>query len=115
MALLRGQLAAIATTTSGLIKLYTVPVSKVADVNIIIVDRSLSSTNRLYLAHIKGGGVGSVSSADYLMYYFDIGSLPDRGMPIFISGILMSAYDTLAVRSTIVGISAQVNGIEDDV
>ena len=115
MTILKGQLDAVDVPNTGtLTQVYLVPASKVASVNLTIANRTNSSTV-IRVAHIKAGGVGAVANGDYLLYDFPTSALAHNLAPISITGIMMGAADTLAVYSNGNAVSAQVNGIEDDV
>jgi hypothetical protein len=115
MALVRGQLAAVAVAGSGtLTDIYTVPTSKVADVNITIANRTDANT-LLRVAIIKGALAASVAVEDYIMFDLPTTALASNLAPISINSTLMEAGDTVAVYSSAQAISVQVNGIEEDV
>jgi hypothetical protein len=114
MALVRGQLGATDVPgTSTLTDVYTVPASKLADVNITVANRSNTITN-LRIAHIKAGTAASVANEDYITYDFPSNALVHNSAPFIISAVLMGAGDTIAVYSSASAVSVQVNGIEDD-
>ena len=115
MALTRTQLAAVDVPGTGtLTAVYTVPADRAVDVNLTIANRADTDTS-LRIAHIKGAGVGSVANKDYLLYDLPTSSLADNRAPISYTSILMGAGDTLAVYSSASAVSAQINGIEEDV
>ena len=108
-----GRLAALDCTAGALRDIYTVPVSRVADVNITVVNRTNFSTS-IRIAHIKNGVAAGVTSKDYLLYDFPTSALIINYAPIEKSGVLMQAGDTIAVSSNSRDVSVQINGIEED-
>ncbi len=115
MALVRGQLAALDNTGDGTLRdVYTVPASKISDVNITVANRADTATN-IRVAHIKAGVASGVTNKDYLIYDLSTIKLASNFSPISITGVLMSAGDTIAVYSSASDVSVQVNGIEEDV
>lgn len=115
MALVRGQLAALDNAGDSTLRdVYTVPASKVADVNISIANRADTPTN-IRLAHIKNGAAVDIALEDYLIYDLGTGSLVSNYAPISITGVLMGAGDTIACYSSASAVSVQINGIEEDV
>ena len=115
MALVRGQLAAVAVAGTGtLTDIYTVPTSKIADVNVNIANRTDANT-KIRLAVIKAATASGVAVEDYVIFDLPTVSLASHLAPIVYSGIIMSAGDTVAVYSSDEAVSVQVNGIEEDV
>lgn len=115
MALVRGQLGALDNTGDATLRdIYTVPASKVADVNVTIANRADTITN-IRLAHIKAGVASGVADKDYLIYDLPTSSLASNLAPLSVTGIIMSAADTIAVYSSASDVTVQVNGIEEDV
>jgi hypothetical protein len=114
MAIVKGQLGAVDVPGTGVLTdIYTVPVSKEADVNITVANRSDTNTN-IRIAHIKNGVASNVSNEDYIIYDLPTSSLASNFAPIPRDAVLMSAGDTIAVYSSASAVSVQVNGIEGD-
>lgn len=115
MALVRGQLAAVDVAGTGtLTDIYTVPASKVADINLNIANRSDTNTS-LRIAHIKNGTASGVSIEDYILYDLPTSIFVSNFSPLEKTAILMSAGDTIAVYSSASAVTVQINGIEEDV
>ena len=114
MALVRGQLGAVDVAgTSTLTDIYTVPVGMVSDVNITIANRADADT-AIRLAHIKNGVATGVANKDYLIFDLQTADLASNFAPISITGVMMTAGDTIAVYSSSSAVSVQVNGIQED-
>lgn len=114
MALIRGRLAALDNAGDATLRdVYTVPTSKVADVNVTVLNRSNTDTS-IRIAHIKNGVASGVTNKDYLLYDLPTSSLASNLAPISITGLMMSEGDTIAVYSSSSAASVQVNGIEED-
>ena len=115
MTLVRGQLAAVDVAGTGtLTDVYTVPASKIADVNINIANRTDSNT-AVRLAVIKADVAANVANEDYVIYGLETDKLATHLAPITYTGVIMGAGDTVAVYSSANAVSVQVNGIEEDV
>jgi len=114
MAIVYGQLGAADLTATTLTAVYTVPASKRASVNVTVTNRADTVTS-IRIAHIKNDIVGNVAVEDYLLFDLPTTALASNFSPISFTGIIMTAGDVLAVRSSASSVSAQVNGIEDDV
>ncbi len=115
MATLNGQLGAADVPGTGtLTSIYKVPSSRKASINLTIANRSDIDTN-IRIAHIKGGNVGDIANEDYLMYDVSTGDFTSNVAPVQITGIAMGEGDTIAVYSSTSAVSAQANGIEEDV
>ena len=115
MALVRGQLAAVDVPGTGtLTDIYTVPASKVADVNINVANRADTLTN-LRIAVIKNDVAAGVANEDYILFDLPTDSLASNFAPVTNTGTLMAAGDTIAVYSSASAVTVQVNGIEEDV
>ncbi len=111
---IRGQLDAVnIPATSTLTDVYTVPVSRVSDINITIANRADTDTN-IRVAHIKNGVAANVAVEDYLLFDLATSSLASNVSPLSFTGIMMSAGDTIAVYSSASAVSVQINGIEED-
>ena len=109
-----GQLNATAVPGTGtLTDTYTVPVGKIADVNITVANRADTDTE-IRIAHIKAGVAAAVAVEDYILYDIPTNLLVSNLAPIRRNGILMTAGDTIAVYSSLSAVSAQINGIEED-
>lgn len=114
MALVRGQLAALSVAGTGtLTDVYTVPASKLSDVNISIANRADTDT-ALRVAHIKANTASGVADEDYILYDLQTATLASNFAPVEFTGILMGAGDTIAVYSSASAVSVQINGIEED-
>lgn len=89
-----------------LTSVYEVPVGQIATVIVVITNRAVGVA-RVRLAFIKNGGVGDVANKSYVAYDIEVGyGLP----PYSISGIPLSAGDTVAVYSNVANTSAAVFG-----
>ncbi len=111
---IRGQLASLnVPATSTLTDIYTVPASRVADVNITITNRADTDTN-IRVAHIKNDVAANVAVEDYLLFDLATSSLASNYSPLSFTGIMMGAGDTIAVYSSASAVSVQINGIEED-
>lgn len=118
MATIYGQLAAVQVPgTATLTDVYTVPASKKADVNIRVTN-SLDTNTNISIVHVKSGTALDVAPEDYI-YGGSASGIPtlkfnDNRAPLTISGLLMTAGDTVAVYSSNNACAAQINGIEGD-
>ncbi len=92
---------------------YTVPANRNASVNITLVNRADTNTE-VCIAHIKAGTSGAISTTDYLIYKLPTSSLAHNKAPVSITGVMMSAGDTISTLSTASACTVQVNGIEED-
>ena len=111
----RGQLNATDIPGTGtLTDTYTVPASMVSDVNITVSNRADTDT-ALRIAHIKNGVAAGVANEDYLIFDLQTALLASNFAPISITGVMMSAGDTIAVYSSVSALSVQINGIQEDV
>lgn len=115
----RGQLGAeVIPATGVLTPVYTVGLSKVADVNLYIAN-SADTDTEIKIVHIKNGLVASIQDKDYLIGGASAGlptsSFSHNMAPFSFNAIEMTAGDTLAVSSSASALSAQANGLEEDV
>jgi len=114
MATVKGQLGAANVPGDGtLTDIYTVPSAKEASVNVIIANRADTIT-LLRVAHIKAGVAAAIANEDYILYDVDTSKFAENKAPVFLTAILMSVGDTIAIYSSASAVSAQVNGIEGD-
>ncbi len=111
---IRGQLAAVdVSTLATLTDVYTVPTSRVSDINITIANRADTDTN-IRVAHIKNDVAANVAVEDYLLFDLATSSLASNYSPLSFTGIMMGAGDTISVYSSASAVSVQINGIEED-
>jgi len=108
-----GRLGGASIGTGTLTDIYTVPAGRAASVNVNVANRSDVDTS-IRIAHIQNGVAASVGDDDYLMYDLPTSSLASNFAPIQLTGVLMGAGDTIAVRSSDSAVTIQVNGIEED-
>lgn len=109
-----GQLGALDNAGDATLRdVYTVPVGRAASVNLTIANRADTDT-AIRIAHIKNDVATGVANEDYLLYDLPTGSLASNFAPISLTGVMMSAGDTIAAYTSVSAVSVQVNGIEED-
>lgn len=118
MATVLAQLGAVSVTGNGtLTSIYRAPTGKTADVNVFIAN-SADTDTQLKVAIIKNDVVGNVAAEDYIMGGTSAGlptsTLVHNMAPIQITGIGLTAGDTVAVSSSASAVAVQVNGLEQD-
>jgi hypothetical protein len=99
-----GRLGASDLSATTNTSVYTVPVSKVATVNVSICNRNASSaTVRLAVA-----AAGTPTAAEYIEY----GAVVEAGVPLERTGIVMDAGKILVASSDTANVSVVVWGFE---